>query len=150
MPATLVPVMLAAICWCAGADNATLFDASPSQRREAFSNVSVPVTNVSVPFLRNVTAVAPNATLVYRNDSQGGVESAGAYDYPTALGLTFRYFAAERLGALPAGNDVPWRAGSFLDDPVPGGLGDAVRRSSTRSSCDVTLDPPTDVTMCRV
>lgn len=105
--------------------NATLYDASASERRAAFANVSVPVTNVSTPLLRNVTTIPPNATLVYPNGSQSSIESAGAFDYPTALELVFRYFAAERLGALPPGNDVPWRADSFLDDPVPGGLGDA-------------------------
>ena len=105
--------------------NATLFDASPAQRRGAFANVSVPVTNLTTPTLRNVSNITPNATLVYKNVSQGTAESSGAFDYATALQLSFQYFAAERLGALPAGYEIPWRASAFEDDPVPGGFGDA-------------------------
>ena len=118
----LVLLLLTSGCAC---QNGT-FDATAAQRRAAFSGVGAPVTNVSVPALRNVSSLQPNTTFVIPNASSS-VESAGPYDYQAALRLPWLYLKAERLGRLPADNGIPWRADSFENDPVPNGLADAVR-----------------------
>ena len=120
--AVLVLFLLTSRCAC---QNGT-FDATAAQRRAAFSGVGAPVTNVSVPALRNVSSLQPNTTFVIPNASSS-VESAGPYDYQAALRLPWLYLKAERLGRLPADNGIPWRANSFENDPVPNGLADAVR-----------------------
>ena len=55
-----------------------------------------------------------------------GVVPQGKVKYVTALGMTWKYFAAQRSGAVPDHNDVSWRsAPSHVNDPVPGGWYDA-------------------------
>lgn len=122
---TAMLLLFALMCLAAPFGGTQTFDASAAQRRAAFANVGAPVTNVTVPMLHNVSSLTPNTTFVIPNASSS-VESAGPYDYQAALRLPWQYLKAERLGKLPADNGIPWRADSFLDDPVPNGLADAV------------------------
>lgn len=46
-------------------------------------------------------------------------------DYKTVLGLTWRFYEAQRSGKLPSSNRVSWRKSSHEDDKVPGGWYDA-------------------------
>ncbi|KAK9827011.1 hypothetical protein WJX74_003552 [Apatococcus lobatus] len=121
----MLPVItLVCLCLPAPFVSTASFDASAAQRRAAFANVGAPVTNVSLPVLDGISSLTPNTTFVIPNASSS-VESAGAFDYRQALRLPWQYLKAERLGKLPADNGIPWRADSFLDDPVPNGLADA-------------------------
>ena len=120
---TMLRVLLFTIaCMCAPIQ--AQFDASAAQRRAAFTNVGAPATSVRLPFLSNVSSLQPNTTFLIPNTT-AGTESAGNFDYRLALTLPWKYMKAERLGKLPADNDIPWRADAFLQDPVPNGLGDA-------------------------
>ena len=112
------------LCWMS-AEGQT-FDASTTLRKSEFKNVGATVTNISVPVLTDVKRLQPNMTYVIPNTTESSVESAGAFDYRFALTLPWKYMRAERLGRLPANNGISWRADSFLNDPVPQGLADAV------------------------
>ena len=42
------------------------------------------------------------------------------YDYGSLIGMGFRFYDAERVGALPANFTIPWRGPSLLQvRPVP-------------------------------
>ena len=45
------------------------------------------------------------------------------YNYSTVLTKNFEFYNAERLGQLPASNDIPWRGNSLLYEIGPAGLG---------------------------
>ena len=100
------------------------YDASAAQRKSAFTGVGAPVPSVALPLLKNVSSLQPNTTFTIPNTTTQ-VESSGKFDYALALTLPWQYMKAERLGKLPPDNGILWRADSFLNDPVPQGLGDA-------------------------
>lgn len=121
---TMLRVLLFTIaCMCAPIQ--AQFDASAAQRRAAFTNVGAPATSVQLPFLGNVSALQPNTTFILPNATAGTESSNGNFDYRLALKLPWKYLKAERLGSLPADNDISWRADSFLQDPVPNAIADA-------------------------
>lgn len=128
----MITLLFMALLSAVTAQNGT-FDATAAQRSAAFSGVGAPVGDISIPMLRNVSTLQPNTTFRPPTDTQTRVESAGDYDYSLALTLPWKYMKAERLGRLPADDDIPWRAASFLDDPVLNGLADAVGQSSFSS-----------------
>ncbi|KAK9845258.1 hypothetical protein WJX81_001552 [Elliptochloris bilobata] len=43
------------------------------------------------------------------------------YDYSNVLRMSLRFYAAQRSGALPADNPIPWRGDSALGDRAPNG-----------------------------
>lgn len=104
------------------------FDAPAAQRRAAFVGIGAPASDVTLPFLKNVTSLQPNTTFILPNGT-GTTESSGAFDYRLALTLPWKYLRAERLGKLPPDNGIPWRANSFLGDPVINSYADAVTSS---------------------
>ncbi|PSC67746.1 endo-beta-1,4-glucanase 1 [Micractinium conductrix] len=63
-----------------------------------------------------------------------GARSGVPQAYKEVLGLTFRFYEAQRLGKLPAGNRIPCRRDGFLQDSVQGGwadAGDTIKHSLT-------------------
>lgn len=46
---------------------------------------------------------------------------AGSYDYGQVLGLSFKFYEAQRSGKLPANNRIKWRGDSGLTDRAPDG-----------------------------
>ena len=38
------------------------------------------------------------------------------YDYGQVMGMSFDYYAAERVGHLPANYSVPWRSSAFMQE----------------------------------
>lgn len=47
--------------------------------------------------------------------------SAGSYNYGQVLGLSFKFYEAQRSGKLPASNRINWRGDSGLTDRAPDG-----------------------------
>lgn len=43
------------------------------------------------------------------------------YDYGQVLGLSWKFYEAQRSGKLPANNSIPWRGDSALGDKAPDG-----------------------------
>jgi hypothetical protein len=43
------------------------------------------------------------------------------YDYGEVLGLSWLFYEAQRSGALPSTNRIPWRGDSALKDTAPDG-----------------------------
>ena len=41
------------------------------------------------------------------------------YDYSGIMGMTYRFYDAERVGALPANYTIPWRGPAFLQEVGP-------------------------------
>lgn len=41
------------------------------------------------------------------------------YDYSGVMGMTYRFYDAERVGALPANYSIPWRGPAFLQEVGP-------------------------------
>ena len=78
------------------------------------------------PALPSSPSPAPTKTSAA---APAGGPSAGSpfapADYASVLGLSFRFFDAQRSGALPANFPVTWRRSSHLNDSVPGGFYDA-------------------------
>ena len=86
-------------------------------------------SNSSFTCSRNQDVSAPGVIqlavpLTERNESQIQKVESG-YDYGDVLGLSYLFYVAQRSGAQPANNRVPWRGNSHLDDPVVGGYYDA-------------------------
>jgi hypothetical protein len=46
---------------------------------------------------------------------------AGSYDYGQVLGLSLKFYEAQRSGKLPANNRIKWRGDSGLTDAAPDG-----------------------------
>ena len=45
------------------------------------------------------------------------------YNYSSVLTKNYQFFNAERVGLLPANNDISWRSNSLLYEIGPAGLG---------------------------
>lgn len=43
------------------------------------------------------------------------------YDYAAVLGLSWKFYEAQRSGKLPANSSIPWRGDSALGDKAPDG-----------------------------
>ena len=43
------------------------------------------------------------------------------YDYGQVLGLSWKFYEAQRSGKLPTNNSIPWRGDSALGDKAPDG-----------------------------
>lgn len=41
------------------------------------------------------------------------------YDYSSIMGMSYRFYDAERVGALPANYSIPWRGPAFLQEVGP-------------------------------
>ncbi|CAL5226752.1 g9605 [Coccomyxa viridis] len=82
-----------------------------------FANLSATV----VPALQKVS----NGTFDIKPIAQAGgskIESASdEYDYGQVLGLSWKFYEAQRSGKLPANNSIPWRGDSALGDKAPDG-----------------------------
>jgi hypothetical protein len=44
------------------------------------------------------------------------IGTSGNYDYGKVIHASLLFYEAQRSGKLPAGNRIPWRRNSFLDD----------------------------------
>jgi hypothetical protein len=47
--------------------------------------------------------------------------AGGDFDYGCVLGAAIMFYEAQRSGKLPAGNRIPWRGNSGLQDKAPNG-----------------------------
>ena len=50
-----------------------------------------------------------------------GCDHCAEYDYGQVLGLSWKFYEAQRAGKLPANNSIPWRGDSALGDKAPDG-----------------------------
>ncbi|KAL4444350.1 hypothetical protein ABPG75_012087 [Micractinium tetrahymenae] len=66
----------------------------------------------------------------------------GVAQYKQVLGLSYKFYEAQRSGKLPPGNRVPWRGDSHLTDLVVGGwhdAGDMIKHSLTIAQSSLFL-----------
>jgi hypothetical protein len=68
-------------------------------------------------FAASSLATAPHAAVVLRCCAP----PAGSFDYGQVLGLSLKFYEAQRSGKLPANNRIKWRGDSGLTDRAPDG-----------------------------
>ena len=60
------------------------------------------------------------------------------------MGMTYRFYDAERVGALPGNYSIPWRGPAFLQEvgPKAQGFGNMTGGFMTGALCDKSLRCP--------
>ena len=95
---------------------------SPAPPATANATTPAPATNATSP------TPPPTAKATTTSPSPAPTSSPAATatsPYAEALGLSYRFYDAQRSGKLPPNFRITWRGDSHVNDTVPGGFHDA-------------------------
>lgn len=96
--------------------------AVPKLVKATFNGAEVDVGNGPVDPTQPTTTSGPTGPTTTTTTTTRKPSPPGEYDYGEVLGLSLRFYEAQRTGKLPADNRISWRGDSFVDDGKDVGL----------------------------